>query len=109
MSDKATRELEVRTILTHRCGQSLSPDLIDKLCEEFNAAMDSGPCAWAFNNAQLRADLAAREEDCITMTFRLMGEDVDSFSPETREAFLRWQPKAWERLGGKPEDNTWIK
>ena len=38
------------------------------------------------------------EEDCMTMALRLLGEDFDTFAPETREVMERWGKKAYELL-----------
>jgi hypothetical protein len=39
------------------------------------------------------------EHDCMTMALRLMGEDPDSFAPETREVMNRWRPKVEALIG----------
>ncbi len=33
------------------------------------------------------------ERDTLTLALRLMGEDDDTFSPETREVMRKWRPK----------------
>ena len=38
--------------------------------------------------------------DAMTMAMRLMGEDDDSFAPETREVMARWRPRVLEYIGG---------
>ena len=38
------------------------------------------------------------EEDCMTLALRLLGEDFDTFAPETREVMERWGKKAYEAL-----------
>lgn len=38
------------------------------------------------------------EDDCMTMALRLLGEDFDTFAPETREVMERWGRKAYEEL-----------
>ena len=49
MSDaKATRIFEVRNVLTGHCGERLTPDKVDEIVREIEAAMETGGCAWAF-------------------------------------------------------------
>lgn len=44
----ATQEFSVRNALTTYCGQTLTPDLIDRIVSELAQEMRSGPTAWAF-------------------------------------------------------------
>lgn len=44
----ATRKFEVRNIMIGHCGQSLTPDNVDSIAAEMLAAIETGPCAWAF-------------------------------------------------------------
>ena len=48
MSAQATREFEIRNILTGHCGEWLTPDKVDEIVAEIAKAMQSGPCAGAF-------------------------------------------------------------
>ena len=45
---KATREFEIRNILTQHCGTTLTFDTVNRICCEINDAMSNGPCRWAF-------------------------------------------------------------
>jgi hypothetical protein len=47
---------------------------------------------------ELRSQIAQLEEDCMTLALRLIGEDFDTFAPETREVMERWGRKAYELL-----------
>ena len=38
------------------------------------------------------------KEDALIMALRLLGEDENSFSPETREVMNRWRPKCLKVL-----------
>lgn len=42
--------------------------------------------------------ISALEKDCLTLCLRLMGENPDTFTPETREVMERWAPKVRELL-----------
>lgn len=44
----ATQEFEIRSVLINHCGESLTPDNIDKIAAELVDAIRNGPCAWAF-------------------------------------------------------------
>lgn len=50
MSDdaKATREHCIFTVLVGYTGQTLTPDVVDKLRDEIVNEMESGPMSWAF-------------------------------------------------------------
>jgi hypothetical protein len=49
MSDReATQVFAMRSTLISRCGQILTPSLIEKIVKEMEAEMTSGPCSWAF-------------------------------------------------------------
>lgn len=37
-------------------------------------------------------------EDCMTLALRLLGEDEDTFAPETMEVMDRWRPKCIKKL-----------
>jgi hypothetical protein len=52
----------------------------------------------AFTCDQGAKRIAALEQDAMTMTMRLMGEDEESFGPECYEVMKRWKPKALELL-----------
>jgi hypothetical protein len=50
-------------------------------------------------NASVYTERAEQaEQDAMTMTMRLMGEDEESFGPECYEVMKRWKPKALELL-----------
>lgn len=53
------------------------------LCEEHN---------------KLRAAAVKLHEDAMTMALRLMGEDEESFAPETLEVMERWKDKCMVRM-----------
>lgn len=38
-------------------------------------------------------ELNQLHDDAMTLALRLMGEDEDTFAPETREVMSRWRPK----------------
>ena len=45
------------------------------------------------------------EKDIITLVLRLIGEDPDTFSPETLRVMKKYQRRAYDILAGR-EDNT---
>ena len=45
--------------------------------------------------------IAQLEKDCTTLALRLLGEDPDTFAPETFEVMERWKPKCIELLNGQ--------
>lgn len=49
---------------------------------------------------EMQQRIDALEEDCMTLALRLLGEDFDTFAPETREVMERWGKKAHELLQG---------
>lgn len=49
---EATQKTEVLSILVPHYGQTLTPDLIMEIADEFHAAMNSGPCAWVFQDSK---------------------------------------------------------
>lgn len=52
MSDaESTRNFEIKNILIGHCGENLTPDKLDEITSEIEAAMKTGPCAWAFRGA----------------------------------------------------------
>ena len=44
----ATREFTIRDIMISHCGESLTPNNVDKIAAEILAAIQSGPASWAF-------------------------------------------------------------
>ena len=50
----------------------------------------------------IKAERDRLAADCMTLTLRLMGEDDNTFAPETREVMSRWRPMAEALLRGKP-------
>ncbi len=42
------------------------------------------------------------KSDALIMALRLLGEDENSFSPETREVMNRWRPKCLKLIKEKP-------
>ena len=57
---------------------------------------------WSKLCAKLETDRDRLAADCMTLTLRLMGEDDNTFAPETREVMSRWRPMAEALLRGKP-------
>jgi hypothetical protein len=45
------------------------------------------------------AYIDALEKDALTMAMRLMGEDENTFAPETMEVMRRWKKKCMVILG----------
>lgn len=45
---EATRNFEIRNILTAHCGERLTPDKVDEIIRQIEVSMKEGPCAWAF-------------------------------------------------------------
>jgi hypothetical protein len=48
------------------------------------------------------AEIRRLESDCMTLALRLLGEDPDTFAPETREVMERWRLKCMVFLKGWP-------
>lgn len=49
---------------------------------------------------KIAADMIERlKDDALTMALRLLGEDGDSFAPETREVMDRWRKECMAVLG----------
>jgi hypothetical protein len=45
----ATQEFTIRHILICHCGETLTPDNIDRIAAEMFKEMREGPTAWAFS------------------------------------------------------------
>jgi hypothetical protein len=58
---KATREFAIRDIMISHCGENLTPDNVDKIAAEILAAIEIGPCAWAFRHNAERTHGARKE------------------------------------------------
>ncbi len=45
---EATRNFEIKNILTEHCGELLTHDKVDAIAHQIKVAMKDGPGAWAF-------------------------------------------------------------
>ncbi len=52
--------------------------------------------------AGLGEEIETLKTDALIMALRLLGEDENSFSPETREVMNRWRPKCLKLIKEKP-------
>ena len=52
--------------------------------------------------ARLAAELMEARRDALTMALRLLGENEDTFAPETLGVMARWKSAALQRLGIMP-------
>lgn len=71
---------------------------MDALEMERNSILDPNENVSWDESYELRSRINELEEDCMTMALRLLGEDFDTFAPETREVMERWGKKAYELL-----------
>lgn len=56
---------------------------------------------FATKEAYWEARCLAAENDAMTMALRLLGEDDNTFAPETYEVMSRWRPKAMALVSGE--------
>jgi len=53
MNDKeSTQAFAIRNIITSHCGEVLTPNNVDRICNEIETEMRNGPCSWAFASHQ---------------------------------------------------------
>ena len=50
-------------------------------------------------HGECAAEIHQLESDCMTLALRLLGEDPNTFSPETQEVMTRWKPKCIALFG----------
>ena len=49
MNDReSTQIFAIRNIITSHCGEILTPNAVDRICNEIEIEIQSGPCSWAF-------------------------------------------------------------
>jgi hypothetical protein len=72
----------------------------DSLEMERNSILDPNENVSWDEAYALRTRINELEDDCMKMALRLLGEDFDTFAPETREVMERWGQKAYELLAG---------
>lgn len=66
-------------------------------CGHVGQIFPTGKCAHCY--------IADLERDCLTLAFRLYGEDDKTFAPETREVMSRWRPKCFDALKAPIDPN----